>query len=59
MSKRNFDTKNQIVLLKTTDDSNSKWHFLALATILDEDGVKRPTKSFYRLMEGISSKKSW
>ena len=44
-------------MLKITDDSNSKWHFLARPTILDEDGVKRPTKSFSRLMEGISSKR--
>ena len=44
-------------MLKITDDSNSKWHFLARPTILDEDGVKRSTKSFSRLMEGISSKR--
>ena len=56
ISKGNFGRKNQRVLLKTTDDSNSRWHFLALPSILDEDGVKRSTKSFSRLMEGISSK---
>ena len=55
ISKRNFNTKNQVALLKITDDSG-KWHFLALPSILDEDGVKSPSKSLYRLMEGIASK---
>ena len=55
ISKRNFTTKNQITLLKITDESD-KWHFLALPSILDDDGAKRPTKSLSRLMEGISSK---
>ena len=55
ISKRNFNTKNQVALLKITDDKG-KWHFLALPSILDEDGVKRPTKSLSRLMEGIASK---
>ena len=54
ISKRNFNTKNQIILLKITD--GDKWHFLALPSISYEDGVKRPTKSLSRLMEGISSK---
>ena len=54
ISKRNFTTKNQIILLKITD--GDKWHFLALPSISYEDGVKRPTKSLSRLMEGISSK---
>ena len=55
ISKGNFSTKNQVALLKITDDTG-KWHFLALPSILDEDGVKRPTKSLSRLMEGIASK---
>ena len=55
ISKRNFSTKNQVTLLKITDNSG-KWNFLALPSILDEDGVKRPTKSLSRLMEGIASK---
>ena len=55
ISKHNFDTKNQIVLLKITDWSD-KWHFLALPSIQYEDGVKRPTKCLSRLMEGIASK---
>ena len=42
-------------MLKITDESE-KWHFSELPSILDEDGVKRPTKSLSRLMEGISSK---
>ena len=37
-------------------DGKGKWHFLALPSNLDEDGVKRPYKSLSRLMEGISSK---
>ena len=55
ISKRNFTTKNQIILLKITDESD-KWDFLALPSILDDDGAKRPTKSLSRFMEGISSK---
>ena len=54
ISKRNFNTKNQIVLLKITD--GDKWHILALPSISYEDGVKNSTKSLSRLMEGISSK---
>ena len=37
------------------NDGKGKWHFLALPSNLDEDGVKRPYKSLSRLMEGISS----
>ena len=55
ISNRDFDKKDQIILLKISD-GKGKWHFLALPSILDEDGVKRPNKSLYRLMEGISSK---
>ena len=54
ISKRNFNTKNQVALLKITDDKD-KWHFLALPSILDEDGVKRTSKSLSRLREGIAS----
>ena len=50
-----FDKKDQIILLKISDDKG-KWHFLALPSVLDEDGVKRPYKSLSRLMDGISSK---
>ena len=38
ISKHNFSTKNQVMLLKITDDSG-KWQFLALPSILDEDAV--------------------
>ena len=55
ISKRNFDKKHQVVLLKIVDDTG-KWHFLALPSNLDEDGVRRPKKSISRLLEGISSK---
>ena len=54
ISKRNFDKKNQVVLVKIGDDKG-KWHFLALPSNLDEDGIRRPKKSISRLMEGISS----
>ena len=54
ISERNFSARNQIALVKITD--GDKWHFLALPSILDEDGAKRPLKSLSRLMEGISSK---
>lgn len=52
--KRNFNSKYQTTLLKITDETE-KWHFLALPSILDEEGVKRPAKSLSRLMENISS----
>ena len=55
ISKRNFTTKNQITLLKITDESD-KWDFLGLPRIFDDDGAKRPTKSLSRFMEGISLK---
>ena len=55
ISKSNFSAKNQIMFLKITDGTD-KWHFLALPSISYEHGVKRPTKSLSRLMEGISSK---
>ena len=42
-------------MLKITDEID-KWHFLALPSILNDDGARRPTKSLSRLMEGISSK---
>ena len=45
ISNRNFNTKNQVTLLKITDDTG-KWHFLALPSILDEDGVKRPSRIY-------------
>ena len=55
ISKRKFDKKHQVVLLKVGDDTG-KWHFLALPSNLDEDGVTRPKKSISRLLVGISSK---
>ena len=41
-------------MLKVSDGED-KWHFLALPSILEENGVKRPFKSLPRLIEGISS----
>ena len=54
ISKRNFDKKHQLVLVKVGDDKG-KWHFPALPSNLDEAGIRRPKKSISRLMEGISS----
>ena len=54
ISKRNFDKKHQVVLVKVGDDKG-KWHFPALPSNLDEAGIRRPKKSISRLMEGISS----
>ena len=54
ISNRNFDKIDQVVFLKISD-REGKWHYLALPSNLDEDGVKRPYKSLPRLMEGISS----
>ena len=50
ISKRNFTTKNQITLLKITDDSD-KWHFLGLPSILDDDGAERRTKSIWKVYD--------
>ena len=54
ISKHNVTAKNQVTLLKITDDKG-KWHFLALPSVLDENGVKRPMNALSRLMKGISS----
>ena len=54
ISNRNFDKIDQVILLKISD-GKGKWHFLALQSILNEGGVKRPYKSLSSLMEGISS----
>ena len=55
ISNRNYTVKKQITLLKITDN-NEKWHFLALPSIQTDDGYLRSTKSFSKLMNGISSK---
>ena len=54
ISSRNYSAKKQITLLKITDNKE-QWYFLALPSIPTEDGYLRLTKSFSRLMEGISS----
>ena len=56
VSNRDFNTKNQVTLLKITGDDSGKWHFLALPSLLDEEGVKRPAKNLSRLTEGIAPK---
>ena len=55
ISKRNFDSKHQVVLLKTGDEQD-RWHFLSLPSNLDADDFRRPKKAISRLLEGISSK---
>ena len=52
--KHTFTAKNQVTLLKITDDKGS-WHFLALPSILDESGVNRPMKVLSKLVNGRSS----
>ena len=54
ISSRNYIAKKQVTLLKITDNNN-KWHFLALKSIPTNDGYLRSTKSFSKLMNGISS----
>ena len=54
ISKFNYTCKNQVTLLKITDDKGT-WHFLALKSEPAEDGYMRPTKDFSRLMKNISS----
>ena len=55
ISKRIFDKKHQVVLVKIGDDEG-KWHFLAVPSNLDVDGFRRPRNAISRLFEGISSK---
>ena len=45
ISSRNFDKKHQVVLLEIGDDTG-KWHFLALPSNLDEDGIRRPKRVY-------------
>ena len=55
ISKRNFDSKHQVVLI-TIGDEQERWHFLSLPSNLDTDGFRRPKKAISRLLEDISSK---
>ena len=55
ISKYNFNCKNQVTLLKITDN-NGMWHFLALKSKPTEDGYMKTIKSFSRLMRNKSSK---
>ena len=55
ISERNFDSNNQVALLKISDEQE-RWHFLSLPSNLDADGFRRPKKAISRLLEGISSK---
>ena len=53
ISNYNVTRKIQVASLKISD--GKKWHFLALKSEQDNNGFLRPTKSFSRLMAGISS----
>ena len=55
ISKFNFASNKQIVLLKVSDGSE-KWHFLALKCEQEKNSeYMKPTKRFSRLMRDISS----
>ena len=53
ISNYNFTRKIQVALLKISDSKNS--HFLVLKSEQDNNGFLRSTKSFSRLMAGMSS----
>ena len=52
-SKHNHPRRNQVVLLMITD--NTKWHYLALKSILTNDNQMKPTQSISRLFNKITS----
>ena len=54
ISSRNYTAKKTSYFAK--NDNNDKWHFLALPSTLIDGGYLRSTKSFSKLMSGISSK---
>ena len=58
-SKCNRKRKYQVVLLMITDnkqeDTEDKWHYIALKSELTDDGYKKPTQSLSRLSRGITS----
>ena len=55
ISEHNFVRKNQVTLLKITDNNEMR-HFLAFKSEPTEDGYKRPTKRFSQLLRDQSSK---
>ena len=55
ISKRNVDSKYQVVLFKIGDEQE-RWHFLSLPSNLDADGFRRPRMAISTLLEGISYK---
>ena len=52
-SKHNHTRRNQVVLLLITD--NTKWHYLALKSVLTNDEFMKPTQSISRLSSAITS----
>ena len=58
-SKYNRKCKNQVVLLIITDneqqDTEEKWHDIALKSEITDDGYKKPTHSLSALFRGITS----
>ena len=55
ISKYNFSRKNQVTLLKITNDKGT-WHFLALKSESTEDAYMNSTKDFSQLIRNKSSK---
>ena len=58
-SKYNCKRKSQLVLLKVTDkdqeDTEEKWHYIALKSVPTDSGFNRPITSLSRLFRGITS----
>ena len=58
-SKYNRKRKNQVVLLMITDneqqDTEEKWHYIALKSEITDDGYQKPTHSLSALFRGITS----
>ena len=57
-SKYNHKRNYQVVLLMITDneqeDTEDKWHYIALKSELTDDGYKKPTQSLSRPFRGIT-----
>ena len=58
-SKYNRKRKNQVALLMITDNdqenTEEKWHYIALKSILTDDGLIRPTRSVSALFRKVTS----
>ena len=58
-SKYNHKCKNQVILLMITDkdqeDTEEKWHYIALKSEPTDNGYKKSTRSLSKLYRGITS----